>query len=563
MFTSPWSTLRAVLWLGFVLSLNGCVVTPNQKPPVAENADSVTLLHINDVYRIAGVNQGRDGSLARVRALRSQLETSRGPVLLTHGGDFLFPSLLSREYDGAQMVDMMNQLDGAAGSLDPHMYVVFGNHEFDKDALDEAHVLQSRLDESEFQWLDTNISWLMNARGAPAITGNRIKEKIIEVDGIRVGLFGITTKKVIPAYADINSDYTRVAAASSSRLRAQGAEIVVAITHLKAVEDSEILRTLGAKGPDLILGGHDHQRMEINIDGRHVLKAEADARSAVIARFTRRGDGGFDFDYNIQPLDQSIAPDDVLTLRSADWQQRFNKAHCDSKNLDANCLDQRLGQTAVDLIAEEQAIRKYETNVGNFLTDLARDAFLDQGADIALLNAGSMRINQDISAGTTLTERHIVELFPYPTGLKLFRITGRELQAAINHSIEDWTGNGWWLQVSGLGFEHDPVSGLASKLTLLDGGEQRTIDPNQELLAVTSEYLLNPRYGQDGYHMFNPDTIIDTGKSEPKLADLFRQAITLAGNKGIAPAFEGRICNTLHKEKPCLLDSVEADSGEN
>src|SRR6185436_10796536 len=57
-----------------------------------------TILQINDVYRIEGLDNRTVGGLARVRTIRRTLEAQGSPVLLLHAGDFLYPSVLSREF---------------------------------------------------------------------------------------------------------------------------------------------------------------------------------------------------------------------------------------------------------------------------------------------------------------------------------------------------------------------------------------------------------------------------------------------------------------------------------
>ena len=91
-----------------------------------------TILAVNDVYRIAGVDEGQRGGIARVRSLRAELEREHPDLLVLHAGDILFPSLISRLYDGRQMIDVLNLLDGDALGFDTRMFVTFGNHEFDK-----------------------------------------------------------------------------------------------------------------------------------------------------------------------------------------------------------------------------------------------------------------------------------------------------------------------------------------------------------------------------------------------------------------------------------------------
>ena len=103
----------------------------------------VVVLAINDVYRIEGVEDGQRGGLSLVRALRKELEQQNPDLLFLHAGDFLFPSLISQWTQGAHMIEIMNALDGASGVQDSRMFVVFGNHEFDKSKQKHAALLPS------------------------------------------------------------------------------------------------------------------------------------------------------------------------------------------------------------------------------------------------------------------------------------------------------------------------------------------------------------------------------------------------------------------------------------
>src|SRR4051812_37641470 len=99
-------------------------------PPTAAASapGACALLTVNDTYRIEESPDGT-GGFARIRALRMRIETQYPDLVVVHAGDFLFPSLLSREYLGAQMIDVMNRLDGS-DAFDPRLLVTFGNHEF-------------------------------------------------------------------------------------------------------------------------------------------------------------------------------------------------------------------------------------------------------------------------------------------------------------------------------------------------------------------------------------------------------------------------------------------------
>lgn len=537
-------------------ALQSCQQTPPAVDDASENRQ-LTILHINDVYRISGVNDGQVGALSRVRTLRRELEEQYGEVLVLHGGDFLFPSLLSREYEGQQMVDMMNRLDGDAQQFDPHMFVVFGNHEFDKGRLKHAELLSARINEAQFQWLDTNLDWRLDDAGKPLVSSpNKVQNRLMEIGGIKVGLFGLTIDTVQPAYATIDGDYVETARRLTRQLRSAGAEVVIALTHISVSRDSQILDVLGSDGPDIIFGGHDHSRQHVNVNGRYVLKADADARSAVVAQIeVNENNEIVNTSYEFKPLDASVAVDPQLHSRAVYWQSSFMALFCARNSAspgDNDCLDKPLGRTNVTLVAEEQQIRMHETNLGNFLSDLALQAYADQGAQIAFIHSGSLRLNQDIPEGTDITERHLVEIFQFPSELRLFKMTGAQLQAAIDHSIEDWSGMGWWLQIAGFSFVHDPVRKTATQLKIREQGIWRLVDAEEEILAVTGTYLLNRKAGQDGYTMLDPQTMVETGIPYPQVVDLARQAVRQAGDEGITPGVDGRICNVSMPSKACL-----------
>jgi 2',3'-cyclic-nucleotide 2'-phosphodiesterase (5'-nucleotidase family) len=245
-----WSVRPFLLALFFFGSLAVPILADAQNQPERE----VVVLAINDVYRIEGVEGSQRGGMSLVRALRRQLEQQNPDLLFLHAGDFLFPSLISEWTKGAHMVEMMNALDGALGVHDSRMFVVFGNHEFDKSKLKHATLLQTRIDQSEFQWLGTNIRFTQE-EGEPLVASDNLKvSSIVESGGVRVGIFGLTTDKRPAnkiAYVDEFIDPVRVAMEQTMLLREQGAEVVIALTHLTLAKDREILEKLGDRGPHL------------------------------------------------------------------------------------------------------------------------------------------------------------------------------------------------------------------------------------------------------------------------------------------------------------------------
>ncbi len=527
----PWLTACSVLPWSSEDADEG--VTP-EKP--------LTILVINDVYRL--------DNLPYVRHLRASLEQSEGEVLMLHAGDFLFPSLLSQRYDGEQMVDVLNYLDGDGAAFDEHMFITFGNHEFEKGKLKHAPLLQSRITESQFAWLGTNVEFKSIEPGRQMVQAdNLLPSKLITLNGVKVGVLSATTDVKGADYIRRFIPPMQAVRTTSRALRQQGAQVVIALTHLTLKEDRALLEQLGDDAPDLIAGGHEHDRQSVQVNGRRIVKADADAMSAAVVRLDAANPKQSSVTF--VDLPGKYTPDAGVVARINQWDARFAEGFCGEKGESNACLTQVLGKTAVDLIAEELTIRRFETNLGNWLADTARTSFADQGAQIAFLNAGGMRLNQNIPAGE-LNRRHLDTLFAYPTRLAMIRLSGAQLQAVVNHAITDWTGNGRWLQVSGFAFKHNPATGTAEQLSLITPQGLRPIQADETLLAVTNDYLLDASGDQDGYRMLGENLIVALDQPRLELKDKVLEALQQAGSAGIAPRVEGRVCNA-SKPGVCLL----------
>ena len=101
-------TWRASLLTALLLVSAACrPATAPSTTPVAARERPVRLLLVNDVYASDTLRDG-SGSLARVAAWRDSVEQTSGErVLFLLAGDLFSPSLLSKWYFGAQMVEAL------------------------------------------------------------------------------------------------------------------------------------------------------------------------------------------------------------------------------------------------------------------------------------------------------------------------------------------------------------------------------------------------------------------------------------------------------------------------
>ncbi|MEE8294853.1 MAG: metallophosphoesterase [Sphingomonadales bacterium] len=551
----------------------------------------VHILAFNDTYRIGGLYNGTVGGPARVRSLRKEMEEEYGsPILLLHAGDILFPSFLSREYEGEQMVDILNMMDGDPERFDQFMFVTLGNHEFDED---DPLVLQSRLNQSGFSWFNSNVEFVKTAGGIPLVDSKKLlSEKIVFLNGIKIGLFGLTIDNKTQKYISKFSDPLSTAAVLTQKLRSQGAEVVIAVTHLTKEEDMEILKALCGAGLDLIVGGHDHEKfpgpVKCGKDGptHFVLKADSDAASATKIILTLEANGQARVKFDFIPLEGKNRKEDPdVAKKVAKWIKKHAKAFCkDDENealREGGCLDQEFGQTNVMLVAAESEIRSVETNFGNWVADrllqtdkkyfdiaATEKARCEDKPKVAFINSGSLRLNQNINrkgiANTKITRRQFEELYQYDNEIVLIEISGEILQKIANKAASEWGGSGHWLQIAGFAFRHDG-KGKATDLTLLkESGIENEIrvEVGTEICAVTSSFLVKPRTGeesdpkrQDGFTMLNPNQIVhDIDKHEAngiKFPRMLKQSMQEAFKLTLDPTneeikfqkeIEGRTC---------------------
>lgn len=541
-FRSAPALAALLLLAGTVLS--GCrTVRPPAAPPQERTA---VLLAINDVYRIEGVENGTEGGLARVRALRAALEREHPDLLLLHAGDFLFPSFASRMLAGEQMVAVLNALDGDPAAVDERMLAVFGNHEFDKGKMKDAAMLDRRIEESQFRWLGGNITFAAGEDGQPLIAGPNLERgRIVESGGIRLGIFGVTIPTIGIEYVKEFAGPETAVRELTADLRARGAEVVVALTHLNAVDDRQLLEELPApEGPDLIIGGHDHEHMALQAGGRWILKADADARTATIARLTLGPDGRLRVEHEFRRLaGDAPRPDPAVQKLVDDWQAKHEKMFCDQQKAAPDCLEEVYGHAQVPLTAEENKIRGQETNLGDWIADRMVETFAGCGARAAFINSGSLRLNQDLAAGP-VTRRHVEELFAYPTPLYLLKIDGATLKQVAGQATRGWPGSGSWLQIAGFAYVHDQEARTARQVTLLTPEGARAVRDDETVLAVVGDYLINPDIGdQDGYVMLDRSQVVDgCAANGQDLKEIVKAALKNAEPQGIAPQVEGRIC---------------------
>ncbi len=437
-------------------------------PPVAPQDTNVklTLLQINDVYEITPVSSGKEGGMARLATLRQQLARQNPNTFMLLAGDLVSPSALGtavvdgERLAGKQMISVLN-----AVGLN---YCTFGNHEFD---LREQPFLQ-RLAESKFKWFASN-AFDRNQKPFPNVAENIIFTVTNAAnEQARVGLFGVMLTKNKPDYVT----YTDPLAAAQKQVRAlrDKVDILIAVTHLQLDEDIKLAQTV--PGIDLILGGHEHENVQVwrGPNFTPILKADANTRSAYIHDLT------FDTETHrlqitsrLQIINDKIPEDAAIGQVVQSWvDQAFNAFR--KMGFEPGKL---VVTSPITLDGRESTVRNYPGK----LTDIIVEGFLNAtpGAELAIFNGGSVRIDDELLSGN-ISEYDVIRILPFGGNVVAGEMRGRLLQQILEQGVAN-KGTGGFLHAANVAWN------TASNVWLING---KPLDQRRNYKVAISDFLL-------------------------------------------------------------------------
>ena len=546
----------ATLWLALALTLAAGGCSHSSFPQQARGKPALTerrfvILQVNDTYKIEGLEKGSLGGFARLRTLRRQLEASGDPVLLLHAGDFLYPSVMSKYLRAEPMVSIMNLLDGTPAGFDPNLVVTFGNHEFDNP---DPGVLLGRIAQSDFSWVSSNVSY----RSAPHAPSEELSHRlhqvhdvlVRDVGGVRVGLFGLTLDTDDQDYVAYQYDpqqRRRLTQDAIARLKQQGAEVIVALTHQDLAQDEWLAREF----PEitLIAGGHEHFFIQERIGRTWITKADADNQSAVVHEVALAPNGSATVTPRKVALDSSVPKDPEVQTEVERYKAQLNQALKQETGRDGA---ETIGQTRHLLEGVETAIRSRETALGNFLADAVRERLK---TDVAFINGGGIRLNDNIPPGP-ITYYDLEGIFYFDDCLVTTSVTGAQLLEILRNSVSmAHLGRGRFLQVGGIRFRYQKSGDDRKPDYRIDAEDVSVrrfgshayapLEPRATYTAGTTDFIWNFGY-KDGYTLFQRGK----GGTSPKRLDngplpdfrrVVEEAIARLPGRTVASDIDGRI----------------------
>mmetsp|Transcript_47718 Transcript_47718/g.139072 ORF Transcript_47718/g.139072 Transcript_47718/m.139072 type:complete len:1627 (-) Transcript_47718:186-5066(-) len=483
----------------------------------------MTILHFNDVYNVEARKQEPVGGLSRFVTRMNELKEealARGEkeALVLFSGDAFNPSLTSTITMGQHMVTGLNFV-----GINTACY---GNHDFDF-GVDQLVKMAS---ETNFPWLISNVT--EKETGRPLAEGGLTR--VINYHGRKIGLVGLVEHEWLVTLATLDpddveyEDFCKCGRRLAKHLKSlEGAEIVIALTHMRVPNDELLAHTVPEI--DMILAGHDHHYdvKPVGPHGTYVLKSGTDFRDITAVQIDFGAAEGSK-KFTVVKTEHA----EIVSSIAEHPEVKVFVDECVAKVGDA--MDKTLGECAVDLDCRFQSIRTRETNAGNFVTDVMRKAL---NADLAVLNSGTLRADSIIERGP-FKMRDLVSLLPMLDELCLLQLTGQQIMSVLENSVCQYPRlEGRFAQVSGVTFTFDaalPPGSRVDRSSVKIGGQ--SLDESRKYTLCTKDYL---RQGKDGYDVFREATCLADGEQAgilpSMIRDYFQNLALLNGESELAP----------------------------
>ncbi len=421
-----------------LISLHSCnVEVDTTSGETKAQTVEITLLQLNDVYEMTAVSSGTRGGLARVQTLLKSLKEENPNTFSVLAGDLYSPSVIGnaevngKRLAGQQMVNVLNAMQWD--------FFTIGNHEFDIPEED----FRERLKESEFKNITDNVS---DSVGKPF--DNTMPAQIIDVEGVKMGILGITMDNFNQDFATITPPL-EAARKAVKQLQEQKADIIIAMTHQSLEDDIALARQVPEI--NLILGGHEHDNFKLlrNDEQTPITKADANSKSAFVHYLTFNKDSGtLSQRSEIILIDETIEKDIEIERLAKAWEGKAYEYYTAA----GYEPDQVVCKVNVTLDGTEASVRSQSTNLTDLLTQGFIDAFPDQ-AKAGIMNGGSIRLDDKINpknlSDCPVTQYEIMKISPFGGSVSLVEMRGDILMEALNQGAKN-TGKGSFLQYSGI-----------------------------------------------------------------------------------------------------------------
>lgn len=460
----------------------------------------VKLLFTQDLHdRLEGfykIEDGKQEKVAGYSRLYSKIEEERRgqekSTLLLDGGDFsmgtLYQTIFKEEAASLRMLGYMG-----------YDLVTLGNHEFDfrAEGLAESLSRAKEKDEALPDLVFSNANFKRQGDSQDLRGLEKLEEafkeypveeyKIIEKNGLRIGVFGImgdSAIKYAPMAGIEFDDYIEVSREMVKKLQGEDVDLIICLSHagidedLKASEDIALARRV--RGIDIIISAHSHIEIEEPIYVRDSIIVGGGSYGANLGVLEiEKEDGTWKLlDYRLESIDSSLEEDEYIKSKVDYFKTRVQELYLDEygfqfdqvlakadRNIDpvdrspslmgeeklANLISDSYIYTVREMEGED-----YEPIAGSvIIAGMVRDSFYQGDITVShVFNVSALGTGRDGLSGYPLVNIYL-------TGRELKMLA--ELDASIFNEI-----SGGELFVSGLSYTVNPHRGVFNRVTRVE-----------------------------------------------------------------------------------------------
>ncbi len=432
------------------------------------------------------------GGVSRIATLIKQIrQESPNPVIVVSSGDDLMGSYF-HQFSGKAIFGLME--------LAGYEVLALGNHEFDNG----PGVLAEALDSVNFTALCSDLEI------QDTVMAKSCQPYLLRDDqGIRIGFFSLMIENfpvvTVTGKVKIRDSQVDVARDMVKLLRKQGAQVIIAVTHIGTDMDRKLAANV--EGIDIIFGGHSHNYENTLERVNSTLIVSGGEKGPALVRLDVSLDERnrvlpTSADYSLIPVTADVKPDPEVEKQLAEYRRQLPAATV-------------VGRTEKEWDLTKAALRSLESAVADMVTDMIRSRFK---VDVVLYNGGCFRGNVKYPPGP-VTNTMLAEIDEFESNVYLMTMQGKYIRQILEHSAA-LIGRGGFLQASGIQFTIDSKARpqkLAGKsntdYTISQAGKRirdiriqsadgswQPLDPKRNYRLAANDFLV--KMGGDRYFWF-------------------------------------------------------------
>jgi len=459
------------------------------------------------------------GGYARLMTAIKQQKELYPDAILVDGGDFSMGSLFQTAYstDALEL-----RIMGAMG----YDATTFGNHEFDYRPKGFADMLNTAANCGEA------VPAIVEANYHPPVLGDAaygpeaemvwtamqnygVEQNYIVVErgGVNFAIFGLNgldSHDCAPTSGMILEDAAATAQAVVDRIEAEVPQprVVVCLSHSGTDPDpkksEDELLAQATDGIDLIISGHTHTTLEkaIQVKDTYIVSCGEYSKNLGVVNLTLNGDGIKLADYQLVPINDSVAEDPAIAARIEEYKGMVEESYLSRFGL---TYDQVLAQNPVAFESQNQmSSTHHESPLGNLIADSYKWAVQQAEGedyipiDFALTAAGVVRESLPMGDLTVSDVFNVSSLGIGADGVPGYPlvsvyITGKDLKNAfeVDASVQPLMSAAQ-LYFNGMTFTFNPNRMIFNKVTdcaqVLEDGTEVKIEDDQLYRVVTGLY---------------------------------------------------------------------------